>query len=334
MNPLVSIIIPIYNTEKYLVECIDSVLNQTYKNLEIILVNDGSTDNSGIICAKYANKDNRIKVIHQINKGVSEARNTGLNIAKGDFINFIDSDDYIDLDEIEILVKNRVENGVVCNGSIVLYKNRKIVKKSNKIYKLNKYNALKLYILEGASWSKREKLDYFIGSSMNNKLFSRNIFRNIRFDKNVKVSEDIDVMFDIILVSENIVLLPYAKYYYVHRNINSITSQSFNLNMLDSIKVKIKIENKIRNILPNFLKYAEIGTLFYCVYLINKIAKLNNIEREKYKDVIKNINKKIIERKNIVKELGFFEKIKIYMIMFNCNLYMNLVRFVKIKLKV
>lgn len=334
MSSLVSIIVPVYNAEKYLDECITSIINQTYKNLEIILVNDGSIDRSDKICDEYANKDNRIKVIHQINKGLAEARNTGLNIAKGDFINFIDSDDYIDLDEIEVLVKNRVENGVVCNGSIVLYKNRKIVKKSNKIYKLNKHNALKLYILEGASWSKRERLDYFIGSSMNNKLFSRNIFRNIRFDKNVKVSEDIDVMFDIILASENIVLLPYAKYYYVHRNINSITSQSFHLNMLDSIKVKIKIENKVRNILPNFLKYAEIGTMFYCVYLINKIAKLSNIEREKYKDVIKNIKKIIIERKNIVKELGFFGKLKIYMIMFNCNLYMNLVRFVKIKLKV
>ena len=93
----ISVIIPVYNVEKYLKRCLDSVINQTYKNLEIILVDDGSTDNSGKICDEYAKNDKRIIVIHKENGGVSVARNIGLDICTGDYVNFIDSDDWIDL---------------------------------------------------------------------------------------------------------------------------------------------------------------------------------------------------------------------------------------------
>ena len=100
---LVSIIIPIYNSEKYLKKCIDSILEQKYNNLEIILINDGSTDNSGKICDRLAIEDKRIKVIHKLNEGVSIARNKGLEMAKGEYIFFIDSDDYIDENIISLL---------------------------------------------------------------------------------------------------------------------------------------------------------------------------------------------------------------------------------------
>ena len=95
---LISIIVPVYNVEPYLNKCLDSIVNQTYKKLEIILIDDGSTDNSGLICDEYASKDNRIIVVHQKNKGLSAARNVGLNIAKGDYIAFVDSDDFIEKD--------------------------------------------------------------------------------------------------------------------------------------------------------------------------------------------------------------------------------------------
>ena len=97
-NPLISIIVPIYNVEKYLSKCIDSIINQTLENIEIILVNDGSTDSCAEIIESYANKDNRIKVIHKKNGGQSSARNMGLDIAKGEYIGFVDSDDYVSLD--------------------------------------------------------------------------------------------------------------------------------------------------------------------------------------------------------------------------------------------
>ena len=100
---LISIIIPVYKVEKYLEKCIQSVINQTYENLQIILVDDGSPDNCGKICVEYAKKDHRIEVIHKSNGGLSDARNKGLEIAKGEYIGFVDSDDYIESDMYEVL---------------------------------------------------------------------------------------------------------------------------------------------------------------------------------------------------------------------------------------
>lgn len=104
-QPLLSVIIPVYKVEKYLRQCIDSVINQTYKNLEIILVDDGSPDNCGKICDEYAEKDKRVKVIHQLNKGVSAARNLGTELAKGEYIAYVDSDDWLDIHMYEELFK-------------------------------------------------------------------------------------------------------------------------------------------------------------------------------------------------------------------------------------
>ena len=101
----ISVIVPIYNVEKYLEKCLESIINQTFINLEIILINDGSTDFSGSICEKYKNKDNRIILIHKKNEGLSAARNKGLSIATGDYISFVDSDDFLDLNMYEILYK-------------------------------------------------------------------------------------------------------------------------------------------------------------------------------------------------------------------------------------
>ena len=101
----ISIIVPIYNIEKYLPRCLESILAQTYKNIEVILVDDGSVDNSGMIADTYARNDQRIIVIHQVNKGVSAARNAGLDLATGDYIGFVDGDDYIEPDMYEILMR-------------------------------------------------------------------------------------------------------------------------------------------------------------------------------------------------------------------------------------
>lgn len=98
MPPLLSVIVPVFNTEKFLNECLDSIIRQTYENLEIIIVDDGSTDSSGSICELYASRDRRIKVIHQENRGLSAARNSGLNVAQGEYIAFVDSDDFLSLD--------------------------------------------------------------------------------------------------------------------------------------------------------------------------------------------------------------------------------------------
>ena len=106
MKPKISIIVPVYNVESYLVRCIDSILNQSFKNFELILVNDGSTDDSLIICKKYLNVDKRIKLVSQVNKGLSAARNTGLRHTSGKYICFIDSDDFVEKDYLLFLINN------------------------------------------------------------------------------------------------------------------------------------------------------------------------------------------------------------------------------------
>lgn len=117
MSDLVSVIVPVYNVEKYLARCLDSIINQTYTNLEIILVDDGSKDSSGQICDEYAAKDQRIKVIHKQNGGLSSARNAGLDIASGSYIEFVDSDDWIDKDT----VKENLELIINENSNVVFF---------------------------------------------------------------------------------------------------------------------------------------------------------------------------------------------------------------------
>ena len=110
MNELISVIVPVYNVEKYLRKCVDSIINQTYKNLEIILVDDGSPDKSGDVCDEYAKQDSRIRVIHKTNGGLSDARNTGLDIANGEYIMFVDSDDYIETNMCETLYNRLISD--------------------------------------------------------------------------------------------------------------------------------------------------------------------------------------------------------------------------------
>ena len=132
-NDLISIIVPVYNVEKYLVKCLESIINQTYKYLEIILIDDGSTDGSGRICDEYAKKDNRIKVSHKGNGGLSSARNVGLDMSAGQYIAFVDSDDWLELDMYEYLMKNRAIDGItVCGyyqGDEKIYNTCKITEK-------------------------------------------------------------------------------------------------------------------------------------------------------------------------------------------------------------
>lgn len=114
MNNLISVIVPVYKVEKYIKKCIESIINQTYENLEIILVDDGSPDNCGKICDEYAKKDKRIKVIHKENGGVSSARNLGLEKSNGQYITFIDSDDWIEEEYCEILLTTLKEQNADC----------------------------------------------------------------------------------------------------------------------------------------------------------------------------------------------------------------------------
>ena len=181
MNCLISVIIPVYNVSKYLVECLDSVINQTYKNLEIILIDDGSTDGSGEICDKYAKIDNRIIVIHQKNSGAGAAKNAGLKIATGDILAFVDSDDYLEKDAYEYMtnIMNEEHADIVhCS-----FRNIFINKKEDKIFinetmKYNSESYLELFLTDwtcGLLW---------------NKLYRKKLFDDIFFKENRIIDDE------------------------------------------------------------------------------------------------------------------------------------------------
>ena len=209
MYPLISVIVPVYNVEKYIKRCIDSVISQTYKNLEIILVDDGSSDKSGEICDEYEFQDNRVRVIHKTNGGLSDARNAALKIAKGDYIGFVDSDDYIKEDMFETLYKLSEENNA--DISIVsfyeLIEDRVIsVRDSGKLRIMNKLEAMQELLI-----------DTNIQSYAWNKLFKRELFDGITFPTG-KNFEDIATTLILFEKCDKVVLLQEPKYYYIRRN--------------------------------------------------------------------------------------------------------------------
>jgi len=212
---LISVIIPVYNVEKYLDRCVETIVNQTYKNLEIILVDDGSTDNCPMMCDEWAKKDGRIKVIHKANGGSSSARNAGLNICKGRYIGFIDSDDYVDSDMYENLydavkglsnclpvvgIFNEDERGVV---SSISYAQKREQNKENY------FESVLLHKGVIAVWAK---------------LFDRNIIGDVRFDES-KLNEDLLFAFAIEKKVDRVVYIGKVGYHYVYR-VGS-TSRSF-----------------------------------------------------------------------------------------------------------
>ena len=182
---LVSIIVPIYGVEKYIASCIDSILNQTYENFELILVDDGSPDKSGVICEKYAISDKRIKVFHKENGGLSDARNYGLSYANGEYVTFIDSDDLVEKNFLETLVNPVVDNGVEisCVNSYTAYE--RTLKKNN--------NESKMDLISGSEALKRGLLRRGFGVSAWGKLYKKDLFNDIEFPKG-KLYEDIQTI--------------------------------------------------------------------------------------------------------------------------------------------
>ena len=210
---LVSVIIPIYNVEKYLNKCIESVVNQTYKNLEIILIDDESPDSCPEKCDEWSKKDARIKVIHKKNGGLSAARNDGMRLATGKYIGFVDSDDIISPHMIEDLMNLIVDNSsdIVCCDFSKFFEGMKVeYTRYSTMQSINQQEALRLLLSEK------------ITNHLCNKLFKRELFENIEFPVGRKY-EDIGVMYKLILVSNKIVICNGKYYGYTIRN-TSITN--------------------------------------------------------------------------------------------------------------
>lgn len=226
--PKISIIVPVYNVEVYLSNCIDSILNQTFRNFELILVNDGSTDKSLDICKHYKNIDDRICIIDKKNGGISSARNAGLDIAKGEYIGFVDSDDYIHPQMYEILYKQIIKNKA--DISMCGFK---------KISKFNKKELLGKFILnQEVEISNNEEAVFKLGENDSvtyvvawNKLYKKSLFNNIRFKEGI-IHEDEYIIHRLLYQANNLVYIKENLYFYLQRE-GSIMDKRLNINSSD-----------------------------------------------------------------------------------------------------
>lgn len=223
----VSVIVPVYNVEKYLRRCLDSIINQTYQNLEIILVDDGSPDNCGAICDEYAVKDQRVRVIHQENGGLSAARNAGLDCISGEYIVFVDSDDWISEIMIESLLERCLaENADLAICDVAVYDNEKGVKPHESPITDATLSQAELVqkMTENQAWH------YIIAC---NKLYRRDIFLTLRFP-NGFIHEDAAVAHRIAGECQTIVTVAKELYFY-RQNPASITGSAFSISRTDNL---------------------------------------------------------------------------------------------------
>ena len=212
MQPTVSVIVPVYNVEKYLARCVDSITSQTYENLDIILVDDGSTDNSGRICDEYAKKDTRIRVIHQKNKGASAARNCGITAASGNYIGFIDSDDWIDKDMYELLVNTAIEHHADIARCDTYLNYDDGTEKTNSDYS----NVRVLDCVQAI----KETVYTDINMSMCNKLFASYILKAEMFNESLICTEDWELNYRILKKNDTLIsaYINLPKYHYYMRD--------------------------------------------------------------------------------------------------------------------
>lgn len=288
-NDLISVVVPIYNVEKYLNRCIDSILSQTYSNLEIILVDDGSTDNSGIISDEYALFDSRVKVIHKKNGGLSDARNYGIKAAHGEYITFIDSDDYVRNDYVEVLYsliqKNNSEISVaICkkvyenNDQKSIYNVKKRIEiTDNKFTMLEHMLYQKLY--DTYAWAKLYKLS---------------LFNDVKFPKG-KLYEDLATIYKLILKSSKVSYINEEIYYYFIRN-NSITNCEFNIKDMELIEISQKVMHELilidqKNGLNDKLTNAAISKFLSSNFTIIKKIGFNKKYKSNTDLCIRNIQK-------------------------------------------
>lgn len=247
-NHLLSVIVPVYNVEEYLPRCVDSILAQTYANLELILVDDGAKDQSGAICDDYARRDSRIRVIHKQNGGLSSARNAGMDIAQGEYITFVDSDDWIEPDAYEHLLglMQRYQVKLVCGGNYDVedstgVKTLGVCPKAEEVI-TSEEMVRRMFLWQGCD------------SSVCDKIFHRELLKGFHFPEG-KVCEDVAITYKIILSTDRAVLSEKPFYNYLHRS-GSITMAAISENTFHFSQHTAEIYAYIRERHPSILNEA------------------------------------------------------------------------------
>lgn len=341
---MVSVIVPVYNVEKYLPSCIESVINQTYMDWELLLVDDGSTDNSGKICDEYGEKDKRIKVFHKENGGVSSARNLGLDKANGEYVAFLDADDYVDADLYENALKSIGSNDMIF-FNYSMYENGKIYRVHQSGLKELAENPKNFMLFYGDN-SRKFISQNFCEDTVLSVFSVRIVYRksfidknNLRFDIRIKSGEDRIFIFNALLNTDNIAYNDdlYGYYYYI-RGVDSLTGDkdkkgyrkgiferyeffdkveqeicrknSF-LTKNDLLNIRLERANKLRvELVINEFRYNKINA----VENMNLYSKSDLYKfaygRESYNYVKKNSNKRELFKFILVKH-RFFNLLKL-----------------------
>ena len=257
MKDLISVIVPVYKVEPYLDKCISSIVNQTYKNLEIILVDDGSPDNCPAMCDVWAKKDSRIRVIHKTNGGLSDARNAGMAVATGELMAFVDSDDWIAPDMYEHLYRRLAEDNsdIAACGVQMVWENktpsRMLTRDGNCV--LNQEEAMRAIIEE--SWLK-QPVWY--------KLYKTALVRDILFPKG-KCHEDVFWSYQAVGSAKKVSVSDHVGYYYLQRG-GSIMGAGYSLKRLDAVEAKVQRCAYIQERLPALSPLAVKDLWFTCIY--------------------------------------------------------------------
>lgn len=264
--PTISVIVPVYKAEQYLVRCVESIRNQTFSDLEIILVDDGSPDNCGAICDEYAAKDTRITVIHKENGGLSDARNVGLDIARGEYIGFVDSDDWIYPKMYEVLYRSAVEDG---SGMVTFAGFQECVSEVPE-------DAGVREIVSAADALARFSQIYYkrIWTTVQTKLYHRRIFETLRFTKGI-IYEDQDILPQSVMLAGQVSILPYSMYYY-RLSQDSIMRSAF------SAKRYVKLD-----VLQRYVTFFQSLGLeqqrdYYAIEYLYTAVKFSQLTRKKH----------------------------------------------------
>lgn len=300
LNPLISVIVPIYKVELYLPKCIDSIINQTYKNLEIILIDDGSPDNCGSICDEYAKTDSRIKVIHKVNGGLSDARNAGLEIATGEWISFVDSDDWLKNNAIEQMLNLAIDN----DANLIIGSTQKINDADNSIVWVDSSDR-ECQIMN----STQAMCDFFLnGCASWARLYKANIHKDVLFPVG-EINEDEAIVLALLERCSKIVKTSKIVYNYRFRP-ESITSTAFHPKKLIWYHHCKSNLSFIAKNYPTIIDYAEkryFGSILFFLIMISREKDLS-----KYREILAEllielkINfKKIVKNKLVTKKDKF-----------------------------
>ena len=310
-GPRITVVVPVYKVEQYLVRCVDSILAQSYKNLEIILVDDGSPDKCGEMCDQYAELDNRVKVIHQKNQGLSAARNAGIDAATGDYISFIDSDDYVERRMIEVLYENlsTYQAQISCCEHVDVYEGKTVPKPrlQNEACKLTSEQALAKYLLSST-------VDLIVW----NKLYDIKLFVDLRFPVG-KIYEDHFVTYRLLDRAKGIVHTKAQLYYYWKRN-SSISGASFSSKTLQMREGLDEECSFIREKYPTIKRQIDLGYLFWITVIYDKMISANAADAELQREIRASVRRLFFDILRCA-DFDFERKIQFYLLMVSPKIY-------------